>query len=292
MTKTTSAQISFFPEPAHTHTHTHTHTISVQAPGPLDAAAARLASLVYVGTESFNRVCQMGELDFVAWSTRVKELLVDQGIEASEDEVEWLQEHLPYEPTLKVRIGTARKRLNTRLLSEAALPAGAIIALFMQGSIEEGVVTLHSGEVGVPTALITLENPLHFVCHRGAIFQFHESPVVARMAVCAIPGELGNSTYEAERFTLEAKEDFSRDGDVVSLKYPSLNKVFPGIFNRLHLGQGKQNTNRSIYYHAAWATQDADGKPEYRSLWSIRDGVRQRTWKCPQLPSADRPTVS
>jgi len=123
---------------------------------------------------------------------------------------------------------------------------------------------------------------LHFVCHRGAIFQFDECPVVAQMPDGVLPGGIGTPNQEVERFILKSESDFSCGDGTVSLRYPSLNKVFPGIFNRLHLSKGKQNTNRSIYYHAAWKTRDSKGQTEYSSLWNIRNGVRQRKWKCPE----------
>lgn len=71
------------------------------------------------------------------------------------------------------------------------------------------------------------------------------------------------------------------DERFIHLVYPSLNKVVPGILSRLHLGEGKQNTNRSIYYHAAYQTLGSSGQVEYRSLWSIRDEMIQQTWRCP-----------
>ena len=128
--------------------------------------------------------------------------------------------------------------------------------------------------------MITLEEPLHFVCKRNAIFETRESPIIARMDICIIPGWNGDLSREAERFALP-EGDLFVEGGRVFLKYPSLNKAFPSILRRLHVREGKQNANRSIYNHAAWATQDRNGRLEYYSLWSIRDGVRLRTWRCP-----------
>ena len=257
--------------------------ITIRTPGRLDPAASRIAILAYVGAETFMLMCKAGELDFDSWSTNIKERLADQQIEATEVELKWLQEHLSVEPNLKSCDRQARESLNARLTDEPALPAGALIALFMKGRIKEDVEILELAGGMEPTALISLTEPLHFQCTRGAIFQFQESAVVARMDVRAIPGGIGSPLQEVERFRLETEADFSLDAGRVSLKYPSLNKVFPGIFSRLHLNEGKQNTNRSIYYHAAWASQDEHGLPEYHSLWSIRAGVLQRTWTCPTL---------
>jgi hypothetical protein len=279
MTKRLAAQVSLFPEPP--------QTISIVAPDPLDARSVRLAILAYVGAEGFLHICETGELDFEAWNEHVRERLHSQDIEATEDELQWMQDHLSYEPTLKSCISAARERLNARLAAEPALPAAATIALFMKGSIKEDMSVFGPNDMTEPTVLIMLTEPLHFECHRGAIFQFHESAVVARMMTHAIPDWTGDPPQEAKFFVLESEEDLSIGHGWVSLKYPSLNKVFPGIFSRLHVSEGKQNTNRSIYYHAAWATKDATGRPEYHSLWSIRDDVRRGTWVCPQLPAAN-----
>lgn len=258
------------------------HVIPVhETVGAQDPAALKLATLVCVATATLNRICQTGELDFVAWREQLNQRLATLELTASEEELEWLEEHLPYEPTLKGRIGTARRKLNKRLSGEPALPAGAILSLFMHGSIDEGVSTFRADEVSEPTATLTLQEPLHFACNRGAIYQFNECPVVAKMSASSLPSGLGTPEQEVERFLLESASDISRTDDTISLRYPSLNKVFPGIFNRLHLGKGKQNTGRSIYYFAAWKTRDDKGETEYRSLWSIREAVRLRTWKCP-----------
>jgi hypothetical protein len=278
MIKRPVVQASLFPDSP--------QTISIVAPGPLEPGPVRLAILAYVGAESFLHICQTGELDFEAWNDLVMERLRSQDIEVTEDELQWMQDHLSYEPTLKSCIHAARERLNARLAAEPALPAGATLALFMKGSIKEDVSVFGPSDMAEPTALITLSEPLQFECHRGAIFQFCESAVVARMMTRAIPDWTGNAAQEAKSFVLESEEDLSIDHGSVSLKYPSLNKVFPGIFSRLHVSEGKQNTNRSIYYHAAWATKDANGRPVYQSLWSIRDGVRRRTWMPPHFTVA------
>lgn len=271
---TQTAQASFFgntanPAPQH------------EIIGTEDLAVVKLASLVGIAAQSLLRICAMGELDFVAWRELLNQRLTVLGHSVSEEEIEWLEEHLPYEPTLKACIRAARQNLNDRLRSEPALPARATISLFMHGGIEEDVVTFRADELGTPTAAIILQEPLHFLCHRGAIYQFDECQVEAQLSVDLLPGGLGTPSLERERFVLQSESDFSCINGIVSLRYPSLNKVFPGIFSRLHLIQGKQNTGRSIYYHTAWKTRDSKGLTEYRSLWSIRDLVRQRKWQCP-----------
>lgn len=252
--------------------------------------AGRLAALVYTGVQCFQRVCE-GELNFALWRKLVKDHLVDQELSASDDELAWLQSSLSTEPELKAFTSDARERLNARLKREPALAAGDIIALFMDRSIDENETTLRPLDLGEPTALIELREPLHFACHRGDIFQIVEAQVVAKMHVRSIPGALGTPTEEAERFVLKSSDDITMDGTFIHLRYPSLNKVVPGILSRRHLGEGKQNTNRSIYYHAAYQTVGSNGKMEYRTLWSIRDEMIQQTWKCPSPPTLRRPST-
>lgn len=263
---------------------TNVQTIPLRVREALDEVAARLAVIVYVGAECFRIMIEHGELDFAAWRRHVDERLEDQGIMVSEDEIKWLQRSLAYEPGLKAENTKAREQLKSRLHTEPVLPVGATVALFMNRSnITEDRHVLHAEDVGTPTAWATLEAPLHFTCTRGDTFQLRESKVLIRIAASSIAGRLGNPKQEAERFLLETPEDFSIKADWIQLKYPSLNKAFSGIFSRLHLGEGKQNTNRSIYYHAAWLTSTQNGAPEYQSLWGIRDSVRRHTWKCPDL---------
>lgn len=261
----------------------HEGVIPLRIRENLAADAVRLAILIYVGAESFERMCAVGELNFVLWQEYVNERVGDHGLKVSEEELDWLQGCIVSEPRLKARLGDAREKLNARLRDEPVLPVGAMIALFMDRHIKEGETILRSIDVGEPTALITLKEPLHFECTRGDIFQLIESPVVARMNLRAIPGGLGGRSEEARHFVLKSPDHLTTDADAVYLAYPSLNKAFPGIFSRLHLGEGKQNNHRSIYYHAAWAIPGAGEQREYLTLWKIRDEVFQRTWVCPSL---------
>ena len=189
--------------------------------GTEDLAVVKLASLVGIAAQSLLRICAMGELDFVAWRELLNQRLTVLGHSVSEEEIEWLEEHLPYEPTLKACIRAARQNLNDRLRSEPALPARATISLFMHGGIEEDVVTFRADELGTPTAAIILQEPLHFLCHRGAIYQFDECQVEAQLSVDLLPAGLGTPSLERERFVLQSESDFSCINGIVSLRYPS-----------------------------------------------------------------------
>lgn len=250
--------------------------------GSFNPACARLATLIYTGADYFQRMCE-DELNFSHWRKAVRARLSSHGMSVSEDELKWLQSCLATESGLKDTMRRARERLNERLEREPALLAGAVIALFMDCHIDESQSILRATDLGEPTALIELMEPLHFACHRGDIFQILEAPVVARMKVSKIPGGLGKPAEEAVRFVLKSPKDIGLDGASIRLAYPSLNKVVPGILSRLHMGEGKQNTNRSIYYHAAYLTQSSGDRPEFISLWSIRDGVIEQTWRCPSV---------
>jgi hypothetical protein len=165
--------------------------------------------------------------------------------------------------------------------------AGEVIGLFMNKNIDKKEILLRAADVGEPTVEVELLEPLRFCCNRGDIFEIQESPVIARIEATKIPN-FADLTTEATRFILESKNDIEQHGSSVQLRYPSLNKVIPGVFSRLHMGEGKQNTNRSIYYHAAYRTLDSHGQPQFISMWSIRDGVIDKTWR-PASATGARP---
>lgn len=257
--------------------------IPVYGRGDLDATAARLAVIAYAGAETLRKMLAAGDSkapSFDPWCHAVAARLAERGIEIDRRELQRVHDYVSSMLGSRGPADETPEDRKRRLRDHPALPAGAMIAYFKSGKFKEGVRSLSPGEAGEPTALFTLDAPLHFRCH-GQLLKLCECPLTARMRAELVPEGVGEPAQEAERFVLESPAEFERKGIWIHLKYPSLNKACAAIFRRLHLREGKQNSNRHAYYHTAWVTQDEQARPEFRSFWSIRDEILQRTWTCP-----------